>query len=119
MEPVIKATRYHSGDLRVAMFALVQPGTRISFGLCIVVTERLLSFADSLRNRAGLDVRIRGVFECKDNLSLESEGWCNSFGSRYGNNFFFFRWTIMLYYVKIWILLQCTLCMYKLSLFRV
>lgn len=89
MEPVIKATRYHSGDLRVAMFALVQPGTRISFGLCIVVTERLLSFADSLRNRAGLDVRIRGVFECKDNLSLESEGWCNSFGSTVIIFFFF------------------------------
>lgn len=111
MEPVIKATRYHSGDLRVAMFALVQPGTRISFGLCIVVAERLLSFADSLRNRAGLDVRIRGVFECKDNLSF----WNLRDGVillEVGMViiFFFFRWTIMLYYVKIWILLRCTLC---------
>lgn len=67
----IKAVRYHFNDLRLVMFVFVQTETRISFGLCIVVVRRLLSFAASLRNRVSLDVRIRSVSECKNNVSLE------------------------------------------------
>lgn len=120
MEPVIKATRYHSGDLRVAMFALVQPGTRISFGLCIMVAERLLSFAHSscaieqvlmCVYGVSLNVRIILARNLRDSVTPFEVGTVIILFSF----FFFIRWTN---YVKVSILLVVYFA-YKLSLFRV
>lgn len=121
MEPVIKATRYHSGDLRVAMFALVQPGTRISFGLCIMVAERLLSFAHSscaieqvlmCVYGVSLNVRIILARNLRDSVTPFEIGTVIILFS------FFFLFDEQSCCVKVSILLVVYFA-YKLSLFRV